>query len=82
MDKLLAFATGNLRTMVFQLQPSSDHSYILDIVEVDDLACPINQCCLFFNKMPGPLSPESRLGSQITTMNLTDQDLTEFIKTE
>ena len=34
---------------------------------------------MYFNKTNGPLATDVRLGSQISVVNLTDQDLAEFV---
>ena len=34
---------------------------------------------MYFNKSNGPLATDVRLGSQIAVVNLTDQDLAEFV---
>ena len=88
----MAFANGNSRMIVIQLVQSSSTLYFkindgivnssLQVVDIEDLACPVNQCCIFLNKLSGPLSIETRLVSQIATMVLTDQDLANFIKLE
>ena len=55
---------------------------LLAIVEISDLSFPINQCCLFYNKLERPLSPQIRLGAQITYLTVLDQDLIDFISSK
>lgn len=55
---------------------------LLAIVDLSDLTFPINQCCLFYNKLERPLSPKTRLGTQITYLTVLDQDLTDFISSK
>lgn len=53
----------------------------LEIMDVSQLSLPIIQCTVYFNKVNGPLVVDVRLGSQISVVNLTEQDITEFVST-
>ena len=89
---LLRFANNDINSLTIQavVDPSGNHlNYLfiridssrlyLQALPTTELTLPILHCAVFTIKGKNPLSPESRLGSQVCMISLTDQDLSSFV---
>ena len=51
----------------------------MSILDISELSLPINQCTLYFNRSGGCMMMDTRLGSQITVLSLTDRDIADYV---
>lgn len=89
---LLRFANNDINSLTIQavIDPSGNYlNYLfigidssrlyLQALPTAELTLPVLHCAVFTIKGKNPLSPESRLGSQVCMISLTDQDLSSFV---